>query len=220
MHVNASSPALPIGTKGTHVARSFRFGIVTAALLALTAIAGCGLFSEKLATVNDPGGLFHVLYPESWQSFAQPGLIALYAADELPQDETAAFDTLSVGIYTASKAATEPVDARLRELLELRAKDRGWQSKSMGEPRPVNVGKRAATAIDVSGVDEKGRDFAGRAVLVRTNGREVLVFAVSPKDAWSSHAPAVDDLFGQWYWHVREDETSPTGDASPTTGTK
>lgn len=201
------------------MAKSLRFGIVLAALLAITVLAGCGLFSEKLATVNDPGGLFHVLYPESWQSFVQPGLIALYAADELPQDENAAFDTLSVSIYTASKAATEPVDARLRDLLELRAKNRGWKSKSMSEPSPVDVGKRAATAIDVSGVDEKGRDFAGRAVLIRTNEREVLIFAVSPKDAWDSHAPAVGDLFEQWYWHVREEE-GPTGDTSPTTGAK
>jgi len=184
--------------------------IVSLALVIVLALSGCGLFSEDLATANDTSGLFHVRYPDSWQSFVQPGLIALYAADELPADEAAAFDTLSVGIYTASEAETAPVGTRLGELLELRAKDRSWKDQELGKPVKTVVGKRDASAIDVEGTDGQGRDFAGRAVLVRTNEREVLIFAVSPAAEWDGYSSDVDDLLDEWYWHIREDETSAT----------
>ncbi len=184
-----------------------------AIIVSAPALSGCSLRSERLATANDPGGLFHVRYPGSWQSFVQPGLVALYAAEELPENEDAAFKTLSVGIYTASKAATEPVPARLRGLLELRAEDRAWRAHSISGPVDVTVGTRPATALDITGTDAKGRSFAGRAVLVRTNGREVLVFAVSPKATWERDAASLDDLLSEWYWHLPESEATRTAPA-------
>ncbi|MDZ4168913.1 MAG: hypothetical protein U1E26_04555 [Coriobacteriia bacterium] len=189
---------------------------VALCVVLVVALSGCTLFSEDLATENDTNGLFHLRYPESWQSFVQPGLIALYAADELPDGEDAAFDTLSVGVYTATEAATVPVDDRLTSLLELRAEDREWKDQAFTAPREVTVGKRPAWAVDVTGTDAKDREFAGRAVLVRTNGSEVLLFAVSPAADWEGHSDDVDALLDEWYWHRQERETSATAEPTAT----
>lgn len=178
--------------------------MIAIAVIAATAagITACG--GPKTTSVSDASGLFHVVIPAKWQSMAQTGILAIYAAKDLPKDEDAAFDTLSVGIYTASAAASEPVGPRLVSLLEARAKDRKWKKQSIGQPAATKVGKREAYQVDVSGVDEKSREFAGRALLVRTNEREVLVFAVAPSGKWNGYEDDVDGLLTQWYWHQPE----------------
>lgn len=194
----------------THITRAL---LVIAMVVPLALSAGCG-GSGDLQTVNDPDGLFHVRVAADSRYLARSGLIAVYAAENLPQTEEAAFETLSMGIYTAPSASQDPVDERLVTLLEQRAEARGWTEQSIGEPAETTIGGRTAYAVEVSGTDEKSRRFAGRAALVRTSGREVLVFAVSPEADWQQHAGEVDGLFEEWYWHLPADAEA-SDDATP-----
>lgn len=171
--------------------------------------AGC-TSADEMTTVNDPSGLFHVRTPASWQSLARPGLIAFYAAEEPPATDEATFDTLSVGVFTASKAATDPLGPRLEGLIDSRAKNRGWDEYSLDAVEEMEIGGRPGVGARVSGTDEKQRSFSGQAALVRTSGKEVLIFAVSPAADWDTHAPSVSALFTEWYWHVRADEATTT----------
>lgn len=184
--------------------------ILLTATVALSATACTSTETPK--TVNDPSGLFHFRTPPAWQSLSRPGLIALYAADEPPATDEATFDTLSVGIYTASSDAPDAVGPRLVSLIETRAESRSWSDHTVGAPEEISIGGRPAFAVDVAGSDEKGREFAGRGALVRTNGKEVLLFAVSPSADWPDHAASVEKLFTEWYWHVRQDEATATAE--------
>lgn len=193
--------------------RTIRLALLTSFVAIAMLLGGCGASSE-LTSVSEATGLFHVRVPEQWQSSSQPGLMVFYDAKELPASEDEAFDSLSIGIYTSDIAGTEPVGERLLKLLQARAVDRAWQNERLGKPAKTTVGKREGWATDVSGLDADGRAFAGRAALVRTNGREVLLFAVAPKEEWDDASVKIEDLVAEWYWHVPADRSA---DATGTT---
>lgn len=186
---------------------SLRLSMILVSML----LVGC-TGQTPTQTVNDAEGQFHVIVPESWQSRAEPGLMVLYGADKLPTSEQDAFETLTIGIYTASGTDTTTAGDRLTSLIEQRKTARGWRKSEIGRPAKTEVGGRPATAIAVSGTDEQGRDFEGRAVLVRTSGMQALVFAVSPRDQWAQDAGPLDEVLTNWYWH-----SAAGGESSKTT---
>lgn len=188
--------------------------LLTLTVFAAMLVTGCDSRSA-LTTVSDSSGLFHVRVPEDWQSNPSQGVMALYAADKLPETEDQAFENLSVAIYTSDAAGTQPVADELVELVQARAADRAWRDSELGQPTEMTVGKRQAWSMDVSGTDSGGRAFSGRATLIRTNGREVLAFSVAPKAEWADQVDAVDGLFAEWYWHSPEDSESIAESATP-----
>lgn len=172
-----------------------------ALLAALALLTGC-FGQQELQSVSDAGGLFHVRVPAGWQANAQPQVLILYGDDKLPGSEQEAFEQLSIGTFVASQASSDAVGPKLTALIEARAKGRGWKGKRVSKPVEVSIGGRPGFALDVSGTDAQGRQFAGRAALVRTGGSEVLIFAVAPEDTWDKRADEVEALFTEWYWHT------------------
>lgn len=179
-----------------------------AAALAGIALTGCGTGYQ---TINDPNGQFHFEAPDSWQAQTRDGLVALYAAKELPATEDEAFDAMSVSIFSSSSETTTSAAEELVRLVEARAADRAWKNKRIGKPAKTNVGSREGAAVDVTGVDTQGREFAGRAVLVQGLNGKVLIYGVSPQSKWKKYHKPFGELLDRWYWH--------TAAASPTTET-
>lgn len=187
---------------------------VIALLAALTLLTGC-FGGQDLQSVSDAGGLFHVRVPDDWQANAQPQVLILYGDDKLPGSEQEAFEQLSIGMFVASQASSDPVGPKLTALMDARAKGRGWKSKQVSKPAEISIGGRPGFALDVSGTDAQGREFAGRAALVRTGGSEVLVFAVAPQDTWDKRADEVETLFTEWYWHTGGSATEASAAVKP-----
>jgi hypothetical protein len=182
-----------------------------AAVIATAAFTGCSasVGGESQKTVADPNGLFHFKVPAEWQSNTEQGLITVYAAEELP--DSGELDALSLVVLSGSvEDTTTPVEAKVVEIVGLRAASRGWSEYSTGEPEDVMVGNRPGIRVEVRGSDAEGVEFEGAYHLVRTAGSEVLVVAVSPGGQWDSDRERIDDVFEQWYWLRGE-----TGDATP-----
>lgn len=164
-------------------------------------LAGCGLAASEptLSTVTDPGGVFHFKAPEDWQKTVETGLIAVYAAEELP--ESGSLESLSMLVlYGTTEDTQTPVADKVVEIVELRAESRGWSDYSVGEPQPVSVGSKTGTRVAVSGADADGNAFEGAYHLVRTGTTEVLIIAVTPEGQWSEDQASVDSIFEQWFW--------------------
>ena len=172
---------------------------VAAALV--ISLAGCGLTASEpsLSTVTDPGGVFHFKAPEDWQKTVETGLIAVYAADELP--ESGSLESLSLLVlYGTTEDTQTPVEDKVLDIVELRAGSRGWGDYTVGEPEPVDVGSKTGTRVEVSGSDADGNAFEGAYHLVRTGTTEVLIIAVTPEGQWSEDQASVDSIFEQWFW--------------------
>lgn len=183
--------------------------IATAVLLAalfvggLFATSGCGLFEEEVpdTTVSDLAALFHFKIPGEWQFRVEPGLIAVYSSQELP--EQSVLESLSI-IVLSGPVAEEPlpIEERLLRLVEARSEEREWEDAEIGEPVETSFGGRPGYRVALSGVDANSVSFAGEYYLVRTNDTEVLLLAVSPADQWDDDAPEVRRIVeDQWFWH-------------------
>jgi hypothetical protein len=179
--------------------------LVLAAMLASLLIAGtsgCALLggSSSPTTVTDPGGFFHFKIPGDWQHNVADDLIAVYAADELPEAGNG-IDSLSILVFSASTDDTStPVADKVANVVDLRAEARGWQEYDVQDAEEITVGGRPGTRVQVTGVDSEGVPFEGAYHLVRTAGREVLIVAVSPAGSWESDRKQLDEVFEQWFW--------------------
>jgi hypothetical protein len=181
--------------------RAAKAVLISTALLAMTiALAGCSLFADEPdQTVADPEGLFHFKVPGTWQADSETGVIAVYASEDVPEQDS--LDAMSILVLSDSTVDTATTTAeRLQLLVDGRAESRTWESYETQEPVEISVGDRTGTRLEVSGVDSAGRAFEGAYHLVRTSGSDVLVVAISPADSWAEDREALDSIFEQWFW--------------------
>jgi len=169
--------------------------------LALISIVGCSRTSS-MQEIADTSGWFHVRVPAKWQATTNADSILIVADKDLPTSEDDAFDSLSMQIFVSDTAGPAPVAKSLTALVNARATSREWSKVKLSAPAKVEIGKRAAWAVDIKATDSKDREFAGRIALVRTNDRDALIVALAPLDVWEkTGADATEDLYREWYWH-------------------
>ena len=179
--------------------RTPRFIATVAALVWIALIlSAC---DAKLQEVSDDVSWFHVRVPASWQTQVEPNSLLIYTADKLPESEDEAFRNLSVVVLRSDVESSTPVAEQLTEMVDARARAREWSGVEVSEPETATVGGRDGQSVTVTATDAKGRPFAGRISLVRTNGREALIVALSPQERWDEDEAAVDELYSEWYWH-------------------
>ncbi len=189
--------------------------IATIGAVCVLGVAVAGFFvygrSKAVTTVSlpDSTGAFHFYVPARWQRSVSPGVIAVYAADRMPEDEQSAQEALktapSLIVFTTEVESTTPVPDELLSLVRDRAKARGWRRQDVGGPEPATIGKRAASKVLVRGTDADGTDFAGAFYLVRTSRREVFVAALAVPEKWEPFRPQLDRILREWYWQLPDD---------------
>lgn len=186
--------------------------LLVALLVVLVAATGCG--QEKMISLPDTTGAYHIVVPESWQHQLANGYIGLYVSKQLPTTVAQAADFPSITILTTTTASTTPVPVELTRLIEMRAAGRGWKSKTVSTPTSAMIGNRPAYMSTVSGTDANGTKFQGKFFVGRTSGREVFIAAISTPDKWPAFSKQVDQLLKDWYWQLPD-----TSNQLPGTGT-
>lgn len=181
-----------------------------AALIALlaTALAGCSLLgSNKLQTLTETAGMFHLQAPAEWAARSEQGLIVATDSETLPSD-VEAIDTFWLLVYPSMDTTDLPVAEYLPVLVEARAAERAWQESDYGAVVETEIGGRPAVMMMASGKDSAGTEFEGRYYLVRTSGRDVIVAAIAPAGQLTDYAEELDTILGeQWYWHQPADSS-------------
>ena len=186
-----------------------RLGLTLVALLLVLAgtltLAGCGTRNRDQQTISSNEGLFHIKAPASWQKRVDERFIGLYASEELPTSEK--LESLSIVILSGGSTSTSPTAQLLSKFAKERSRTRKWKAADIGDPQNVKVGGRPASRISVAGNDSNGA-FAGAYYLIRTADSDVLVMAVTPKDAWGADEARVTQLTRDWFWHEAPSEES------------
>ena len=173
------------------------------AVIAVAVLASCGSAAKTKQEVADTSGLFHYKVPATWQTRAEPGMTTAYAAEELPaEDETT--DALTIVTMLSTVTTETPVPEALAGYVSGLGAARGWTEVSAADPAAATVGGRAASRIDVTGTDARGRAFKAAYFWIRTNAREVLIVAVTPTDRWNAYSADLHDVLNEWYWHLSE----------------
>jgi hypothetical protein len=182
-------------------------GVALAAALVLG--TGCSLVESEpeFDTVTDYGGRYHFLVPSGWQHMADSAILAVYASDELP-DENEALDVLSIVVLSGEAVDEATTSQMITDFVTARSAERGWQEVDMTEVASATVGSREASLIEVSAADSAGVPFQARFYQVRTAGVDYIVVAVMPgedaEEAWAE----LDGIVERWYWHVPDDATA------------
>lgn len=177
---------------------------VSVTLLAtiLISTSGCSLFDNEpaLKDVAEHSGAFHFQIPETWQVNMEAGLIAVYAAEELPTAEDA-IDTLSVLVFTGDETTSTPAADMLVQFVEQRSVQRGWIDPVIGQIEDATIGGRDAYRIDIEATSPDDLRFVGRFYLTRTAGHDVLLITIVPVDKAESFDDEIEALTKNWFWH-------------------
>lgn len=176
-------------------------------LMTLVITGGCSLFGgadTELKDVSDYSGVFHFQVPADWQVSAESGAIAVYASQALPTAETA-IESLSILVFTSYETTVSPAAEQLKQFAEDRSTQRGWVDPVIGDVSETEIGGRPAYQIEIEASNPDGPRFAGRFLLVKTSGRDVLVIAVAPADQIDGYDGDIDSVMENWFWHVPAD---------------